>query len=585
MIQEPAETDPLVERLRAGDKRALVELFQHHRDRLRRMVQLRMDWRLQSRLDASDVLQEAFLDVASRLDDYLREPKLPPFLWLRMCVGEELVNIHRRHLGTKRRDAGREISLQRRSVPEASSAALASMLMGENTSPTQAAVRAERLIAVQRALAELEPIDREVVALRHFEQLSRAETAQVLGIREEAAAKRYIRAIRRLKSGSWSRAPAVREAAGEDERLRRHPSRPPRLVEVRPARSARRGVHRAISPGRAPRAAGLHRAPSRSRRGDPRAVPGPGADRTGRGGPARRRDPEGGRRAGSGTDPPAAPGRRLRDHPRGGPGRDGGRLRGRSGLARPPGGAEGPGAGHCRRCEHAGAVPPRGTGRGAAAPHQHRAGLRGRPRRGDLLLRDAVHRGPGARPGHRRAAAHPRRRAARWAPRATGAHHRLRGGRPDPQDPRPRGQHAGEPGGPPAPDGAVRPRGLGLRRRRGAPRRPRCRVRPIRDAGAYDAHGLPGDRGDRGVAAQRRRQRQGQRGDRRRVRTGAPNRSPRGWPPRRDCSPAASRDGAPITSGWPGSAGRPPRPWPTPTSAGSSTATSSRRTCCWTRPA
>jgi RNA polymerase sigma-70 factor, ECF subfamily len=199
MIQEPAETDPLVERLRAGDKRALVELFQHHRDRLRRMVQLRMDWRLQSRLDASDVLQEAFLDVASRLDDYLREPRLPPFLWLRMCVGEELVNIHRRHLGTKRRDAGREISLQRRSVPEASSAALASMLMGENTSPTQAAVRAERLIAVQAALASLEPLDREVVALRHFEQLSRAETAQVLGIREEAAAKRYIRAIRRLK--------------------------------------------------------------------------------------------------------------------------------------------------------------------------------------------------------------------------------------------------------------------------------------------------------------------------------------------------------------------------------------------------
>jgi RNA polymerase sigma-70 factor (ECF subfamily) len=211
MNDQPVETDPLVERLRAGDKRALVELFQHHRDRLRRMVQLRMDWRLRSRLDASDVLQEAFLDVASRLDDYLREPKLPPFLWLRMCVGEELVNIHRRHLGTKRRDAGREISLHRRAVPEASSAALASMLLGENTSPTQAAIRAERLIAVQEALAALEPIDREVVALRHFEQLSRAETAQVLGIREEAAAKRYIRAIRRLKT-ILARSPGGSEA-------------------------------------------------------------------------------------------------------------------------------------------------------------------------------------------------------------------------------------------------------------------------------------------------------------------------------------------------------------------------------------
>jgi RNA polymerase sigma-70 factor (ECF subfamily) len=200
MQEHPAETDPLVDRLRAGDKRALVELFQHHRDRLRRMVQLRLDWRLQSRLDASDVLQEAFLDVAARLDDYLRDPKLPPFLWLRMCVGEELINIHRRHLGTKRRDPGREISLQRRAIPEASSAALASLLLGENTSPTQAAVRAERLMAVQEALNALDPVDREVVALRHFEQLSRAETAQVLGIREEAAAKRYIRAIQRLKN-------------------------------------------------------------------------------------------------------------------------------------------------------------------------------------------------------------------------------------------------------------------------------------------------------------------------------------------------------------------------------------------------
>src|SRR4051812_29829253 len=174
MSDQPAESDPLVERLRAGDKRALVDLFQRHRGRLKRMVELRMDWRLQARLDASDVLQEAVLDVATPLDEYLPEPqlpplpwprlcaggglgKLPPFLWLRLCVGEELVNVHRRHLGTKMREAGREISLNRGGVPAASSAALASMLLGKLTSPTQAAVRAERIARLQEALNTLEP--------------------------------------------------------------------------------------------------------------------------------------------------------------------------------------------------------------------------------------------------------------------------------------------------------------------------------------------------------------------------------------------------------------------------------------------
>ena len=199
MTTKDEDSIELVERLRAGDKRALVDLFQRYRGRLKRMVELRMEWRLQARLDASDVLQEAFLDVASRLDEYLREPRLPPFLWLRLCVGEELVNLHRRHLGTKMRDAGREISLNRGGVPAASSAALASMLLGKLTSPTQAAVRAERIARLQDALNTLEPLDREVLALRHFEQLSRAETAQILEISEDAAAKRYIRALKRLK--------------------------------------------------------------------------------------------------------------------------------------------------------------------------------------------------------------------------------------------------------------------------------------------------------------------------------------------------------------------------------------------------
>jgi RNA polymerase sigma-70 factor (ECF subfamily) len=108
--------------------------------------------------------------------------------------------LHRRHLGTGMRDAGLEISLYREALPQASSAALASMLLGRHTSPTKAAQRAERLLRVQEALNTLDSVDREVLALRHFEQLSRAETAQMLGISPEAGAKRYFRALKRLKA-------------------------------------------------------------------------------------------------------------------------------------------------------------------------------------------------------------------------------------------------------------------------------------------------------------------------------------------------------------------------------------------------
>ncbi len=209
MDQTPSETTSLCERLRAGDGRDLAELFERYRERLRRMVEIRMDPRIRARLDASDVLQEAFLDVTRDLPSYLADAKLSPLLWLRLHVGRRLTTLHRQHLGVHMRDAGREISLYRDALPEASSAALASMLLGRHTSPTQAAQRAERLLRVQEALNSLEPIDREVLALRHFEQLSRSETAEVLGIGQETAAKRYFRALKRLKDvlattpGGW----------------------------------------------------------------------------------------------------------------------------------------------------------------------------------------------------------------------------------------------------------------------------------------------------------------------------------------------------------------------------------------------
>jgi RNA polymerase sigma-70 factor (ECF subfamily) len=200
MTNNSAATARLLEQARAGDKEALNRLFARHRARLRRMVDLRLDRRLQARIDASDVIQEAYIEVITRLDEYVNHPSYPLFLWLRLIVGERLLKLHRHHLGTQMRDAGLEVSIYRGALPEASSAALAAQLLGKHTSPTQAAVRAERMIRLQAALNTLDPMDREVLSLRHFEELTLAETALSLGIEESAAAKRYIRALKRLKA-------------------------------------------------------------------------------------------------------------------------------------------------------------------------------------------------------------------------------------------------------------------------------------------------------------------------------------------------------------------------------------------------
>jgi RNA polymerase sigma-70 factor (ECF subfamily) len=199
MDEHDVETSELLVRAKAGNLLALNEIFTRYRDRLRRMVDIRLDRRLVARVDPSDVIQDAYLDVARRLDEYLGDPKMPLLLWLRYIVGERLLKVHRQHLGVQARDVAREISLYREALPEASSAALAAQLLGRNTSPTNAAARAERMLRVQEALNSLDPIDREVLSLRHFEQLNRRETAQALGIEDAAAGKRYIRALKRLK--------------------------------------------------------------------------------------------------------------------------------------------------------------------------------------------------------------------------------------------------------------------------------------------------------------------------------------------------------------------------------------------------
>jgi RNA polymerase sigma-70 factor (ECF subfamily) len=199
MTNEPREVDEHPEPATQAGVEGLTALFVRHRERLRRMVRLRLDRRLLGRLDPSDVLQEAYLDIAHRAEEYLANPTMPPFLWLRFLTAQRLMILHRQHLGAQVRDAGREISLHRGAIPQATSVSLAQQLLGRLTSASQAAIRAELQTRLQVVLNGMEPLDREVLALRHFEELSNAETAAVLGIQKAAASNRYIRALKRLK--------------------------------------------------------------------------------------------------------------------------------------------------------------------------------------------------------------------------------------------------------------------------------------------------------------------------------------------------------------------------------------------------
>jgi RNA polymerase sigma-70 factor, ECF subfamily len=199
MANDSGDVSDLLQRAAGGDQEALRNLFSRFRDRLKRMVHLRLSRRLAGRIDDSDVIQEAYMDIARLLPAYVLLPGMPFFLWLRHMTGLKLAEVHRRRLGTQLRDADREVSLHRGGLPKADSVSLAAQLLGKLITPSQAAIKAEMRIHVQAALNSMDAIDREVLALKHFEQLSTSEIADVLGISKAGAGSRYLRAIKRLR--------------------------------------------------------------------------------------------------------------------------------------------------------------------------------------------------------------------------------------------------------------------------------------------------------------------------------------------------------------------------------------------------
>ena len=193
------DTQELDRRLRNGDEEALGELFATCRERLCRVVDFRLDERLRARIDAMDVLQETFLAARSRLHHYAGSSYTSPFLWFRSILTQTLIDLHRRHVGAQMRNADREVRLDDSPYSQATSTSMTLQLVGDATSPAEAVARADMMEMMEQAIAGMDTIDREVLALRHFEELSNSETAEILGIKQKAASIRYIRAIKRLR--------------------------------------------------------------------------------------------------------------------------------------------------------------------------------------------------------------------------------------------------------------------------------------------------------------------------------------------------------------------------------------------------
>ena len=166
----------------------------------RSLIASRLDPRMAARLDVEDVLQEVRLAACRQKEDFLHQPEIPPYVWLRAVAVKKLFELHRYHLGTQKRDARREVSVDRPHGCEASTSAMANHFVDSGTSPSRSAMRAELKSRLETCLDQLPAWDQEVLALRHIEQLDPKETAQVLQLTAKAASMRYLRTLRRLKA-------------------------------------------------------------------------------------------------------------------------------------------------------------------------------------------------------------------------------------------------------------------------------------------------------------------------------------------------------------------------------------------------
>ena len=186
--------------LRTGDQNTFAELFSVHRNRLKKLLSHRIDARLRARADLSDILQDAYLDALNRLEHFPKKPELSFYVWLRQITLQRLVDVHRAHLLAEKRSIKAEVSLSQSVSGSSASRAWAMQIVADHVSPSQVVMHEEMVLRVERSLQSMDELDREVLALRHFEELKNQEVAEVLGISPAAASNRYVRALKRLRA-------------------------------------------------------------------------------------------------------------------------------------------------------------------------------------------------------------------------------------------------------------------------------------------------------------------------------------------------------------------------------------------------
>jgi RNA polymerase sigma-70 factor (ECF subfamily) len=200
MGPEPADTQQLLDQARRGDQDAVNRLFEGHREALRRAISLRLDPMVARREDPSDIVQKVFLEASNRLADYLRNPVMPFHVWLRHIGQDHIIDTHRRHRGAQRRSMDREQALVPAALADRSSLEIAARFFDQEPTPASAAMRHELENHLRVALGGLDDADRDIICMRHFEQLSNQDVAGLLGLSEAAASMRYLRALRRLRA-------------------------------------------------------------------------------------------------------------------------------------------------------------------------------------------------------------------------------------------------------------------------------------------------------------------------------------------------------------------------------------------------
>jgi RNA polymerase sigma-70 factor (ECF subfamily) len=200
MWPQSSDTQDLLHRVKTGEGEAVDQLLARHREPLRRMIALRLDAALARRLDASDVVQEVLLEANRRLKEYLKNPSMPFHLWLRHIAKDRMIDAHRRHRQAQRRSLDKEQPLQPAVMRDASSVQALASLVDQELTPASAAIRQELERRFWTELAQLDEDDREIILMRHFEQMSNQDAAAALGLSQAAAGMRYIRAMRRLRT-------------------------------------------------------------------------------------------------------------------------------------------------------------------------------------------------------------------------------------------------------------------------------------------------------------------------------------------------------------------------------------------------